>query len=135
MCVFGRPCHPTPALLSCFPGKQEEDVGRGLFSQVASIHILYYTWILILQPSPSGSGRTAYNLHVTKAAYFPIYCVSKERGDQMLSVQLLKLWDLALEKWPLAWLRFKCRLNSRVEFWLSFRVYLGVIGRTCSGRC
>lgn len=30
--------------------------------------------------TPSGPGRTAYNLHVTEDAYFPIYCVSEERG-------------------------------------------------------
>lgn len=41
-----------------------------------STHLLSYP-----PPLPSsGPGRTAYNLHVTEDAYFPIYCVSEERG-------------------------------------------------------
>lgn len=62
-----------------FPGETRGRCWEQSF--LAGFHsYVYYTWILILQLGPSGSGRTAYNLHVTKATYFPIYCVSEERG-------------------------------------------------------
>lgn len=105
MCVrFGRPCHPTPAPLSCFPGKQEEDVGRELFSQVASIHMCTIHGHRSQQPTPSGCPGTAYNLHVTQASYFAIYCVCEERGARC---RVSSCW-YAVETQPLT--RSQCKV-------------------------
>lgn len=57
---------------------------------------VHYTQILILHLSPSGSGRSAYNLHVTKATYFPIYCVAEERVEPDAECPVAEVEGLAM---------------------------------------